>query len=106
MDMPRYILIDRNSGYVWGDSADFAAGKHDDLTPIEAAKLLDLSLNEARFAYETTERHNASAVYDVYRADVRGSEAVPVVTDGQDQETIDAVERECEYVTSLVRHTP
>lgn len=46
-------------------------------------------------------RHNPRTTetgYDVYRADINGSDAVPVVQDGQDRETIEAVERDCEYV--------
>ena len=44
--MPRYILIDNNSGYIFGDSADFAAGNQSDLTPTEAARLMDESIGE------------------------------------------------------------
>ena len=36
--------------------------------------------------------------YFVYRADINGSEAVPGIVDGQDQEMIEAVERDCEFV--------
>ena len=39
--------------------------------------------------------------YHVYRADVRGSEAVPVVQDGQDQDTINAVMELCDYVAFI-----
>ena len=90
--MPRYILIDNNSGYVFGDSADFAAGRQSDLTPTEACRLLDEFIGEYGRAY--TERSSNH----VYRADINGSEAVPVVTDGQDKEAVAAVENNCEYV--------
>ena len=36
--------------------------------------------------------------YHVYRADIDGSEAVAITQDGQDQEAIEAVESDCEYV--------
>lgn len=39
--------------------------------------------------------------YHVYRADVNGSEAVAAVEDGTDQEMIEAVTRDCQYVTSI-----
>jgi hypothetical protein len=39
--------------------------------------------------------------YHVYRADIDGSEVVPVITDGQDQEMIDAVAFDCAYVITI-----
>lgn len=100
--MPRLILIDRHTGYVFGDTADFAAGRGE-LTPVEAARLLDESNQDHGYAYAETPRGDARATYDVYRADIGGSEAVGVVTDGQDRETIEAVERDCLYETSVAR---
>jgi hypothetical protein len=102
--MPRYILIDNNSGYIWGDSADFAAHIQSDLEPIEAARTLDASLG-ATGAYWETNSTDPHTCYHVYRADVAGSEAVPVISDGQDQEMIDAVERDCKYITSIARRS-
>lgn len=99
--MARYILIDSDSGYIWGDTADFATdrqGEFDGAICI-AARLLDESLGEHGRAYiDSWRRPDGASGYFVYRADVNGSEAVPVVQDGQDQETIEAVERDCEYV--------
>lgn len=99
--MPRYILIDNGSGYVFGDTADLPG--NDDpssLTPIEAARLLDESIGEPGREYELIgyNPRDTSTGYHVYRADVEGSDAVAVVTDGQDREVIEAVERDCEYV--------
>ena len=99
--MPRYILIDRNSGYIWGDTADFASGQPI-LTPTEAAQVLDHTLKHYG-CYEETDQTDSAATYDVYRADVDGSEAITVIVDGQDAETIAAVERDCKYVTSIRR---
>ena len=45
---------------------------------------------------------DSSTGYHVYRADVNGSDAVSLVLDGQDQEMIDAVERDCEYVGYVI----
>ena len=97
--MARYILIDNNSGYIFGDSADFATHQSD-LTPASAARLLDESIGEHGRHYVEHSSAPASTVtgYHVYRADVRGSEAVPVVQDGQDQDTINAVIELCDYV--------
>lgn len=102
--MPRYILIDNCSGYIFGDTADYRAGDQSDITPTEAAAALDASIGEHGRSYAEVGRRELASNetgYHVYRADVRGSEAVPVVQDGQDQETIDAVERDCEYVTTI-----
>jgi hypothetical protein len=98
--MPRYILIDSNSGFIFGDTADYAAGQQSGLDPISAARLLDESIGQHGRSYEMI-RHDprtTAAYYRVYRADVGGSDAVAVVQNGQDQEMIDAVERGCEFV--------
>ena len=99
--MPRYVLIDRETGYV-GDTADFADYEQPGLTPQRAAQLLDVSLHEVPNMYRETERTAANATYDVFRADINDSETVPVF-EGPDREIIDAIERGCEYVTSLIR---
>lgn len=99
--MARYILIDNNSGYIFGDTADFAAGRQSDINTIsDAARMLDESIGEMERTYTElrSNPHTTGTGYDVYRADINGSEAVPVVTDGQDQDTIAAVIYDCEYV--------
>lgn len=101
--MPRFIIIDRNSGYIWGDTADFAFEHQSDLDPIAACRLLDESLGEHGREYEETGRHDAAAGYDVYQNRSTG-DAVPVVHDGQDPDTIAAVEAACEHVAT-VRYT-
>ena len=101
--MSRYILIDNCSGYIFGDSADLN-GRIFTGTPTEYAAALDASIGERGRVYEEVSRHalaNNETGYHVYRADVNGSETVTVVWDGQDQETIDAVVRDCEYVTTI-----
>jgi hypothetical protein len=101
--MARYIIIDNCSGYIWGDSADLA-GHIFVGTPIEYAAALDADIGDPGRIYEECHHHALASNeggYHVYRADVSGSDAVPVVWDGQDQETIEAVLRDCEYVTSL-----
>ena len=96
--MARYILIDNCSGFIWGDSADLNnkifAG-----TALEFAKALDESIGEHGRTYEEQNRPDASNQigYHVYRADIDGSDAVTIVRDGQDQETIDAVTESCRY---------
>ena len=97
--MSRYILIDNNSGYIFGDSADLN-GKHYVGTPEEYAAALDRNVGEVGRTY-TLINHNprsAESGYHVYRADVGDSEAVPVVRDVQNRDTIDAVRRDCRYV--------
>lgn len=102
--MARYILIDNCSGYIWGDSADLD-GHVFTGTPLEYAAALDARIGGAdgREYEEVSRRALASneTGYHVYRADINGSEAVPLVEDGQDQEMIEAVIRDCEYVTTI-----
>lgn len=110
--MTRYILIDRNSGYIWGDTAGYGPDRSphwEEWTPIHAARVLDLETNfmvdgDPQIEYEETPRSQSDATYDVYRADIGGSDAVPIVTDGQDQQMIEAVERDCRFVTSVRRY--
>jgi hypothetical protein len=99
--MARYILIDDASGYVWGDTGDLNGPARDE-TVVDAARRLDESLNEVGRTYDD---HGPSFIpasnegaYHVYRADIDGSEAVPVVEDGQDQETIEMVYGTCRKV--------
>jgi len=101
--MARYILIDNQSGYIFADSADLNgtifAG-----TPTEFAAVFDASTGEPGRSYDMTTIYDLAdneTGYHVYRADVNGSEAVPVIEDGQDAEMIAAVVRDCEYVTTL-----
>lgn len=107
--MARFILIDRASGYIWGDTADFMAGQpttsygNDRMDAVSAAVALDTQFGRTSGLYAPCDAHQPEAVYDVYRADVDGSDAVPVVTDGQSQEQIDAVIAKCRYVTSVFR---
>ena len=99
----RYIMIDNCSGYVFGDSADLD-GHIFNGTPIEYAAALDASIGEHNRTYEDMSRRalgSEETGYHVYRADVNGSEAVALVWDGQDRETIEAVIRDCEYVTTI-----
>ncbi len=101
--MARYILIDNCSGYIFGDSADLD-GQIFSGTPIEFAAALDASIGAHGRTYEDVSRYALASNetgYHVYRADVDGSEAVDVVWDGQDQDTIDAVIDNCEYVTAI-----
>ena len=101
----RTILIDTYSGYIWGDSADLN-GKAFHGTPHEYAAALDASLKnplENGEQYISTHSANGANGYAVYRADANGSEAVPVVLDGQDKQTIEAVERDCQFLGYLIK---
>lgn len=99
--MPRYILIDNASGYIWADTADLAGWGDTEQQPIDAARLIDAHVGAPGREYELFRRSpdgSTSPGYHVWRADVGGSEAVAVVQDGQDPEMIAAVERDCEYI--------
>lgn len=92
--MARYILIDANSGYIFGDSADLN-GKIFNGTAVEYAHALDESNGEHGREYiEHRRRPMSASGYFVY-SDASGSDAVTAVWDGQSRETVDAVERDC-----------
>ncbi|MFA5387487.1 MAG: hypothetical protein WC322_03790 [Candidatus Paceibacterota bacterium] len=99
--MARYILIDNSSGMIYADTADLPGWYGSDGTPETAARLTD---EQAGGVYDLSytlryEHHRDNRPgYRVYRADIDGSEAVPVVQDGTDGDMIEAVERDCEYV--------
>ena len=102
--MARYILIDNCSGYIFADSADLGNAIWTGETPMDFARAFDVSIGETDRDYEECGRRELAsneAGYHVYRADDGGSDAVTVVTDGQHQEMIEAVERDCRYVTTL-----
>ena len=114
--MARYILIDNASGYIWGDSADLNGrifrpiglpeygSEAIDRGAVQYAKALDESLGARGREYDLVNRHNLASNetgYHAYRADVGGSDAVPLVRDGQCQETIEAVECDCEYLCTI-----
>ncbi len=116
--MPRYILIDNCSGYIFGDTVDMP-GDHvidgrtmrewgDDATPIMAAQWLDEAVvGEFGQRYtEVSERDLASneSGYHVYRADINGSDAIVPIRDGQNQDEIDDVIQNCRYVTTIKSH--
>lgn len=97
--MSRYILIDNYSGYIFADSADLN-GRIFDGTPTQFAEAFDHSINEYGRSYEML-HHNPRTTetgYHVYCAVAAGSEVVPVIEDGQNQEMIQTVEQQCRYV--------
>lgn len=106
--MARYILIDNRSGYIFGDTADLDGWNDTERTPVDAARLLDESIGERDREYELIghDPRDTSTGYHIHRADVRGSEQVAVVTDGQDREMIEAVERDCDYVGYVICRQP
>jgi hypothetical protein len=102
--MTRYILIDNHSGYIFADSADLNGTIWTGDNPADFAAAFDVTIGEHGRTYEAISRSALASNetgYHVYRADINGSEAVTVIEYGQDQDMIDAVERDCEYVTTL-----
>lgn len=98
----RLILIDNNSGFIFGEfsTSDYTGiHKTSDRNLIDAAKHVDAEIGaQARIYTASGSAPNSTQTgYHVYRADVRGSEQVGAITDGQDAEMIEAVERDCEY---------
>jgi len=106
--MARYILIDRDSGFIFGDTADMG-GKTlnlgtDDEDIIAACRALDADIGAPDRTYEVLSHSNPRALasnesgYLVYRSDINGSDQMTSIWDGQDRETIEAVERDCQLV--------
>ena len=102
--MSHFILIDNFSGYVFGDTRDLAGWSNsDDLGAADACRMLDESIGQHGRGYEQVSRLASNETgYIVYRVDIDGSEAVPVVHDGQDRETIEAVESRCDLVARIL----
>lgn len=100
----RYILIDSESGYIWADSADHR-GRIFEGSALEFAEAVDVDVNgKPGSDYEMHDvKPQGADGFFVYQAHVNGSDAVPVVWDGQDQETIDAVERSCDLIGFVTR---
>lgn len=99
--MPRYILIESNSGFIWTDTADLPGWGESGQEPVDAARLIDEYIGAPGREYELFRSERSApdgSGYHVWRADVAGRETLPVVTDGQDREMIAAVERTCEYL--------
>lgn len=106
--MPRYILIDNHTGYIFGDTADLpgehimdgAAARDHEMTPTLAARWVDEAIIGAfgRTYIQHSYAPAGARGYHVYRADVDGSDAVPVVWDGQDSETIREVVDNCDFI--------
>ena len=104
--MSRYILIDNESGFIVGDTADLPphtfAGEdfpvcQSGITPTEAARWLDEAVIRTfgrTYEFLSHNPGDTSTGYPVYN----GADAVVVAWDGQDREAIAAVERDCEYV--------
>ena len=100
--MARYIIIDRYSDYIFADTADLDGAARDE-TPIEACQRLDAWVGEDPTEFEYSEQPISETAYEVYRADLHGSEVVPVIQDGQDHETIAAVKTHCAFLTTVYR---
>lgn len=113
----RIILIDIHSGYIWGDSADlrgrpFAADaalairpgmdiRSEEAFALAFAEALDRSIGGEPRTYAMLSAgaaRNGAPGYMAYRADIDGSEIVPVVHDGQSKEEIEAVESSCRRI--------
>lgn len=94
--MAAYIIIDAYTGYIWGDTRDINGTTYNALDIVDACRTIDESIGGEPRAYEQVSRLSGDHGYAIYRVDINGSEAVPVVHDGQDAETIEAVQHDCE----------
>lgn len=94
--MPRFIMIDSDSGYVFGDTADLNGKLVPCSNPVEACHAMDHAVGEYRRTYREhgpdshAARRGASG-YFVYTA--REGQRYPFIHDGQDKADIAAVQR-------------
>lgn len=101
--MARFITIDNNSGFIFGDTSAELVNRQSDWTAkseadiIEAVRLLDEAIGETgrEYAYHRANPRSTVTGYHVYDA---SGDQVACVQDGQDGEMIEAVERDCEYL--------
>lgn len=97
--MAQYIIQDAYTGYIWGDTRDFDGAVYAADGIVDACRKLDEIIGGADGReYEEVSRLDGDSGYAVYRVDINGSEAVTVVHDGQDRETINAVMKCCDLV--------
>ncbi|MDO5648835.1 hypothetical protein [Paracoccus sp. (in: a-proteobacteria)] len=100
-----YIIIDIYSGYIFADTRDMAGWEGGSI--VEAVKMMDETIVGAHGrSYQEVSRLDGDSGYAVYRVDIDGSEAVTVVHDGQDKDTIDAVIENCEFVGHVAYDQP
>lgn len=103
--MPRYIVICRHSGYVYGDTLAFerGPGDADGYTPLVAVKMTDAEISDPGRTYVETNLSDIGATYDVFRADISGPDDLPLIDDGQDQDILDRITRgAADYITSFI----
>jgi hypothetical protein len=106
----RLILIDNNSGLIFGDTANYLLARLNDWREnnsdnnsdtarlsLMAARLLDDTIGEhgREYGFINYDPRDTRTGYLLYRADIDGADALPVVTDGQKQEMIHSVRSAC-----------
>lgn len=89
--MTRYILVDRNSAYIWSVA--------NALNPVDAAEACDRDSHEPKYEYAPANLYDADATYDVYIPPA----SFPEIEDGRDYRVVALVMRRCTYAGSLRR---
>lgn len=96
--MPSFIILDVDSGYIWGDTRDVGGKSVSFDSIVDACRAINESVGNFDFNYNEVPQLSSKCGFKVYRVDINGSEAVPVIHDGQDDETIASVDRNCDFV--------
>jgi len=97
--MAHYIIQDAYTGYIWGDTRDIDGKPYAADSIVDACRELDRSIDGSDDrVYSEVSRLSGDTGYLVYRVDIKGSEAVTIIHDGQDRETIKSVEDDCDLV--------
>ena len=97
----RLILIDSNSGFIAGEfcTSDYTGNYDRNALFIVAATAVDADIGTTQpCTYTPCAFQDNAYGYQIYRADVGGSEQVPAVFDGTDTDFIRSVERDCEHL--------
>ena len=112
----RFIMIDNNIGYVFGDTdhlpkdhvflaGEFAGEKAGtlEISPELACRWMDEVIGEVGREYEECRASDfrGATGHLVYRVDINGSEDVPAIEDGTDENEIDAVKDRCVLVARI-----
>src|SRR5690606_38830195 len=83
--MPRYILIESNSGYIWTDTADLPGWGESGQESVDAARLIDEHIGAPGREYELFRSARSApdgSGYHVWRADVAGRGPLSAALDG------------------------
>lgn len=106
--MPRYLVLDRQTGHVVIDTDEVFYRTRDYwacefVTPQQSLTLAETEVGNQGGLFVAVSRTDPAA-YDVYRADISGPDDLPTIDDGEDPEILTRIALgAADYVTSFQR---